>query len=429
MRRYFYSLCARYLSILVRPTDRLVELNPMTDTVPLPERIEWRVQSHPQLGSYCGDATLAEADYVLLNGNLHYERDVQTLLTMLQHEVAETTRVVIVYYSALWRPLTRIASALGWRAKTPEENWLAPSDVRNLLALSSFEPVQEEKKVLLPLYVPLLSALLNRFVAPLPGFRSLCMMNVLVARPIGKPRRTYSVSVIVPARNEAGNIDAAVSRLPKLGSDDEIIFVEGGSRDGTWDAIVDVQQRHGAERSIVALRQPGQGKGDAVRTGFAAATKDVLIILDADLTVPPEDLPKFCRALEQGRAEFVNGSRLVYPMERGAMRFLNLVANKFFATAFSFVLGQPLKDTLCGTKALLRAEYERIAAHREFFGEFDPFGDFDLIFGAARRGLKIVEVPIRYRERTYGSTNISRWRHGALLFAMLAFAARRLKFV
>jgi glycosyltransferase involved in cell wall biosynthesis len=189
-----------------------------------------------------------------------------------------------------------------------------------------------------------------------------------------------------------------------------------------------VQARH-PERHILAAKQDGKGKGDAVRKGYGMATKDVLMILDADLTVPPEDLPKFYEPICSGKAEFVNGSRLVYPMEKQAMRFLNMLGNRFFAAAFSFVLGQRFKDTLCGTKVLTRENYLRLAANRSFFGDFDPFGDFDLIFGAARMGLRVVEVPITYKERTYGTTNISRWRHGAMLLAMLVFASRKMKFI
>lgn len=374
-----------------------------------------------------------DADFFLLNGTLHYERDIQDYLTRLRPSMAAQSRLIVVYYSSLWRPILGLATRLGFRTKTMEWNWLSHGDIANFMRLADLEVVRREPKVLLPVNIPLLSAVANRYLAPLPVISSLCFVNILVARPVvagtAGPVKARSVSVVVPARNEAGNVDAIVNRLPTMGPNDELIFIEGGSKDDTWARICAAQERFQSTRCIVAARQDGIGKGDAVRKGFALARNEILMILDADLTVPPEELPKFYAAIVSGKGEFINGSRLVYPMEKRAMRFLNLVANKFFAVAFSFVLGQRFKDTLCGTKVISRDNYLRLAKHRSYFGDFDPFGDFDLIFGAARMALQIVEVPITYRERTYGETNISRWRHGALLVAMLAFAARRLKFI
>ena len=255
------------------------------------------------------------------------------------------------------------------------------------------------------------------------------MANFVVARPIPLPdTRTPSVSVVIAARNESGHIDELIERIPEMGGGTEIVFVEGNSTDDTYEAIERAIANHPG-RNCKLLKQPGKGKGDAVRTGFDAAEGDILMILDADITVPPEDLPRFYELIADGSAEFVNGVRLVYPMEGEAMRFANLLGNKFFSWAFSWLLGQSIRDTLCGTKVLRRSDYARIAANRAYFGDFDPFGDFDLLFGAAKLSLKIQEVPIRYRARRYGETNISRWKHGWLLLKMVAFAARRIKFI
>lgn len=369
------------------------------------------------------------ADRIVLNGTLHVERDIQARLEEVYQLCAPSTRLLIIYYSGLWKPLFRIANAIGLRTKGAEENWIAPSDVANLLALARFEIVTSQSRVLVPFSILFLSEFVNRWLAPLPGLNWLALAHVAVARPL-KPAWTNppSVSVIIPARNEAGNIQSAVERLPAMGPDDEILFVEGHSTDGTWPEIQRVASAFPGRR-ITCLQQPGTGKGDAVRAGFDAASRDILMILDADLTVPPEELPKFYRARVSGVCEFVNGSRLVYPMEARAMNFANMAGNKFFALAFSFLLGQSFKDTLCGTKVIDRLSYQRLARGRDYFGDFDPFGDFDLLFGAQRLGLRIMELPIRYRERTYGTTNIQRWRHGWLLLRMTVFAARRVKFI
>jgi hypothetical protein len=425
MRNYFYQLLAKYIRFYVRPEDTMALVSNDLDLLPamFPRSLKWdgSVPHH--------DGTL---DYVVISGCIHYERDIQRFLEQLHCHCTPSTRVLITFYNSLWRPLLNLATWLKWRVKTPEENWLAPEDMENLLLLAGYEPIKMDSRILCPIHIPLISDLLNRFVAPLPFFRSMTMLRILVSRPVVLPRphgAPLSVSVIVPARNEAGNIENAVQRLPTMGPDDELIFVEGNSTDNTWEKIQEVQKKYGSTRNIVIAQQSGKGKGDAVRKGFSLASRDVLMILDADLTVPPEDLPKFYKAIASGQGEFINGSRLVYPVEGQAMRFLNMVANKFFAVAFSFVLGQRFRDTLCGTKVLSRVHYAKLAKHRSFFGEFDPFGDFDLLFGAARLGLKIVEVPIGYRERIYGTTNILRWRHGFLLMKMLLFGATRIRLI
>jgi len=425
MRKYFYQLVAKYLRLYVQPQDSMILITHACELLPdlFPQSLKW--------GNAIPKNDIS-ADYIVVSGSIHYERDIQVFLEQLRAHCNPSTRLIITFYSALWHPLLNLATWLKLRVETPKQNWLAPEDMENLLQLAGYELIKIDRKILCPVYIPLISNFLNRFVAPLPLFRNLAMLNILVARLVfsqaALPARP-SVSVIVPARNEAGNIENVVLRLPAMGPDDELIFVEGNSSDNTWDKIQEVQKEYGSSHHIIITQQPGQGKADAVRKGFSLATKDILMILDADLTVPPEDLPKFYQAIVNGRGEFINGSRLVYPMEGEAMRFLNILANKFFAVAFSFVLGQRFKDTLCGTKALSRQHYAKLAGHRDFFGEFDPFGDFDLLFGAARLGLKILEVPIGYRRRVYGITNISRWQHGVLLLRMLLFAAVRIQFI
>ncbi len=372
-----------------------------------------------------------QPDYLVLHGNIHYERDIQRFLEQLHTVCEATTRLIFIYYSSLWKPAFEAANVLGLKEYTPAQNWISHSDIDNVLLLADFEPVRRDQRILCPIYIPFLSEIVNRYLAPLPFFRLFTMLNILIARPVfpeSSPLKP-SVSVIVPARNEAGNIEQVITRLPKMGPDDELIFIEGHSSDDTWQTIQEMAARYAENILIKIARQEGKGKGDAVRKGFALASNDILMILDADLTVPPEDLPKFYQAIVSGKGEFINGSRLVYPMEAKAMRFWNLLGNKFFAVAFSFVLGQRFKDTLCGTKALTQANYLKIADNRSYFGDFDPFGDFDLLFGASRLGLKIVEIPIAYKERTYGTTNIQRWRHGLLLLKMLVFAAQKIKFL
>lgn len=392
-------------------------------------------QRHPALRFVVGDAHALPLegafDVIVLSDLVNDLWDVQAVFDEVARIAGPHTRVVLNVYSRLWELPLGITRRLGLSKPMLHENWLTIDDISNLLGLAGLEKVRAWPEVLLPLPVPVLAPLCNKLLVRFWPFAELGLTNFVVARraPASAAEgQAPKVSVIVPARNEAGNIPEIPVRVPEMGAGTELIFVEGHSSDDTLAAIQHAIRTH-PERECRLLQQEGVGKGDAVRLGFAHATGEILMILDADLTVPPEMLPRFYEALVQRRGEFINGVRLVYPMERQAMRFLNLVANKLFSLIFSWLLGQPVKDTLCGTKALWRSDYARIVAGRAYFGDFDPFGDFDLLFGAARQSLKIVDLPIRYRERTYGKTNIQRWKHGWLLLKMTWFAFWRLKVV
>jgi ubiquinone/menaquinone biosynthesis C-methylase UbiE len=376
------------------------------------------------------DLPAQKFDFIVLSDLVGYLYDIRVVFERLRTVCHSRTRLVINWYSRLWQPILELAEKAGLKYPQPLVNWTTAEDIRNLLHLTGFEVVHHRGHILLPKKVPLLSALANRYLAHLPGLRWLCLTNWIVARPLGIEHldSTSSVSVICPCRNEAGNIRHLVQRLPRMGSHTELIFVEGHSRDDTLEQCRRVAAIT-PDEDIKVFTQEGRGKGDAVRLGFSKAGGDILMILDADLSVAPEDLPQFYETLVSGKGEFVNGSRLVYAKDPEAMRFLNLLGNKFFALLLTRLLGQPIKDTLCGTKALYRSDYDRIARGRAYFGDFDPFGDFDLLFGAAKQNLKIVEVPIRYRQRIYGTTNISRFTHGWLLVQMCVRAAHKLLFV
>jgi len=445
---YYHESLERILRFHIPPGSKVIEIGCGTGDLLhslAPERgvgidispkmIEIARSKYPSLVFLKGDAEdlpLSEPfDYVILSDMIGYLEDVQQSFEQIRNLCHEGTRVIVTYYNYLWEPVLQAGERFGMKRPQPEQNWLAPSDIQNLLSLAGFQTIRFGYHLLFPFRIPLLSAFFNRILANLPVLRKLCLVQVVVARPapVPVPAESLSCSVIIPARNERENIERAVARTPKLGGRTELIFVEGNSSDGTAEEIERVIAAN-PDREIRLIRQGnGVGKGDAVRKGFAAATGDALMILDADLTMPPEELPKFLRALASGRGEFINGSRLVYPMEKQAMRLLNTLGNKFFSLVFTWLLDQRFKDTLCGTKVLYRKDYERIAAGRSYFGDFDPFGDFDLIFGAAKLDLKIVEVPIRYRERVYGATQISRFRHGWLLLRMCLFALRRIKFI
>jgi len=388
-------------------------------------------EKYPHLEFHLADAISfrpdTEIDYIIVSDLITSLWDIQEFFRNIRTYVTPRTKIVISSYNYIWEPILKLGEILHLKAKQPLQNWLTIKDIENVLRLENFEIVKVEKKLLLPKYIPVFNLIFNKFLANLPGISGLDLIQFITTRPVYSEPQEFSVSIVVPARNEKGNIENAVKRTPKFGSHQEFIFIEGNSKDDTYAEMLRVQQAY-PEMDIKVMKQTGKGKGNAVREAFAVATGDILMILDADLTTPPEDMPKFYEVLRNNKGEFINGCRLVYPMEKEAMRFLNYLANKFFGWFFSYLLGQRLKDTLCGTKVLFRKDYDRIIANRSYFGDFDPFGDFDLLFGAAKLNLKITEVIVHYRDREYGSTQISRFSHGWLLIKMSLFAARKIKF-
>jgi len=368
-------------------------------------------------------------DIIILSDTVGYFDDCEKVFSMIHSLCTPDTRIIVSYYSWMWRPILTLGEKIGLKSPSVDTNWLSTKDTVNILNLADFEMVKREWRQLIPRSMFGLGGVINRYIGTLPIIRYLSLRNYIVARPVREiGLNNPSATVLIPCRNEKGNIENAVTRLPQFCEDLEIIYVEGGSQDGTLEEINRVIKAN-PDKDIKVLTQDGKGKGDAVRKGFKHASGDVLIILDADLTVRPEDIPKFYNAIVSGKGEYINGTRLVYPMDNQAMRFLNFLANQVFSVIFTWLLNQRFTDTLCGTKVLTKKSYDKIASGRSYFGDFDPFGDFDLIFGATKMNLKVVELPVRYAARAYGETQISRFRHGWLLLRMVLFAYKKLKIV
>jgi SAM-dependent methyltransferase len=445
---YYYRSDLDYMRFLVPPGLRVLELGCGTGTLLdgletaygvgvdfSPAMVKIARAKYPHLHFVVGDvenpmdiaAIEGPFDVIVLSDTIGSLEDCQATLESLHRFCTPHTRLIVAYYSRLWEPVLRAGEMLHLKMPAVQQNWLFTDDIANLLELSQFQVVKREWRQLVPRRLLGIGPLINRFIAPWPVIRRVCLRNYIVARPVRTlARATPSATVVIPCRNERGNVEAAVQRLPRFCDDIEILFVEGHSTDGTLEEIQRVIAAY-PHYDIKVCVQDGRGKGDAVRKGFMQARGDVLMILDADLTTPPESMPKFYESIASGRGEFINGSRLVYPMDKDAMQFLNHIANRIFSLLFTWLLNQRYTDTLCGTKVLSKANYLQISANRSYFGDFDPFGDFDLIFGAARLNLKVVEIPVTYASRTYGSTQISRFRHGWLLVRMVLFAFRKLK--
>lgn len=463
--KYYYAEIARLLRFLIQNSQSVLEIGCGTgellnEIAPVsgtgidfsPKMLEVAQRQFPRLRFVHDDAEcLSEKgpyNYVILSDVIGELEDVWLAFHSLHNVTGKESRIIITNYNYLWEPMLRLGEKLHLKMPQGYQNWLSMTDIERLLLLNGYESIKRGYCLFFPAYVPVLSLIINRIFPLMPVVKHLCMVQYIVAResPTSQPQSPppqFSVSIVIPCRNERGNIENAITRIPSMGAKMELVFVDGESTDGTVEKIEEMIVKYRDSKTIRLIHQTSRkiqgkstaspdrmlklGKGDAVRKGFDAATGDILMILDADLTVPPEDLPKFYHAIASGRGEFINGCRLVYQMEKEAMRTLNLLANKFFGMVFTWLLGQPVKDTLCGTKVIFRNDYERMKGLRQRFGELDPFGDFDLLFGAAMLNMKIVEVPVRYCRRTYGEIKIERFKHGLKLLKMSIIGFKKLK--
>lgn len=445
--RYYYRELARILGNFIEPDGDLLQIGCGTGYVLsllrtrtrtgvdfCPEMIEAARRLRPGIEFQEADAeNLPDFgktfDYILLENVVGDLVDVQEAFENLMKCSRDDTQVVIVYYNYLWEPLVKLAEKLGLKAREPIQNWLSAADIENLLSLAGFETVKKDNFFLFPKFLPGFSFLVNRILGRLPLLNRLCLLNLLVARPRGetRPEKDFSCSVIVPCKDEAGNIEDIFIRVPKMGEETEIVFVDDRSTDGTGDVVRAMMEKYPGKKAVL-VEGPGEGKFEAVKAGFDRATGDILMILDADATVMPEELPRFFRALTRGQGGFINGCRLVYDMDEQAMRLLNILGNKLFSLVFSYLLSRRVKDTLCGTKAFSHRDYLRMRRYFGHFGESDRWGDFNLLFAACRLNLTITELPVHYTERVKGETKMKRrFSHGWLMLRMCGQGFRRLK--
>jgi hypothetical protein len=429
--RYVNALIASEISTMTRYYDRVIQWMPrkedtgfLLDEIDAPEKVVvGEGEKFPSLKK-----EREARSVVLLNGTFNHHYDIQGLLMDLKGSLSRSSRLVAVAYNPYLNWLYRFANILRIRKGELPTTFVTAVDLENIAKLAGYSLVRVRPLVYLPWSLFGLGTFINRFFTAVPFVRRFSFAHLIVLRPIIPERRHKpTLSCVIPARNEKGNIEDAIKRMPDFGCALELIFVEGCSNDGTWEEVQRVKEVYGGEYNIKICQQTGEGKSDAVRLGFSMASGELLTILDADLTMPPEQLVRYYNAYIEGGADFINGSRLVYPIEGNEMRFLNRLGNVFFAKALSWVLDVRISDSLCGTKLLTRRDYERMIAWRGDFGDFDPFGDFELIFPAAVLGLDIVDIPIRYKKRTYGSTNIRRFRHGLMLFRMALVGFSRIR--
>ncbi len=446
--KYFHCHDQRYLSFLIPKNskvldlgcgigDLLASLEPCRGVgIDFSEKtIELARKNHPEYEFIVADVEDEQVldeldgkfDFIIMSDTIGSLVDCQQTLFQLHKLCMRETRIIISYYSYFWEPVLKLSEKLGLKMPQAEQNYLATKDIINFLKLADFDVVGCDWRQLIPLNLFGIGNFINKYIATLPIIRRFNLRNYVVARSLKHAViECKSCSIIIPCRNEKGNIESAVQGIPQFCDDIEIIFVEGHSADGTYEEIERVIDDY-AEHNIKLLQQKGKGKADATFMGFDHAQGDVLIILDGDLTVPPEQLVKFWNAVVSGKGEYINGTRLIYPMEDDAMRFLNLVANWSFSLIFTWLLNQRFTDTLCGTKVLFKSDYLRMKKEKAYFDAYDPFGDFDLLFCCSKLNLKMIEIPIYYKDRQYGNTQIQRFRNGWQLLKLVWHGYKKLK--
>lgn len=442
--KYYYTQLLNTLNYIIEPNNKVLHIRCSTGHIlkgincikgvgidDSEKQIIEAKDSFPNLSFYCQNTENIQLnetfDYVLIS-SIEDIVDIKAVLDSIKKVSTDSTRIILLNYNYLWNPFVKLAEKFGLKIPQNLHNWISEKDINNFLELSGYEKIINYKTILFPFNFPILSWLLNKYLARLPLFRNLTMLRFTVARKREFKEREYSVSVIIPCRNEAGNIEDAVKRMPKLGSHTEILFGDDKSTDGTPDKVREMISKY-PNMDIKLYNGPGISKSENVWTGFDLAKGDIVLILDADLTVIPEELPYFYEAISKRYGEFINGSRLVYPMHDNAMRLFNVIGNKFFSIAFSYILDTPIKDTLCGTKVMWRKDYERIKKLRGTWGIKDRWGDYELIFSAAKLNLKIIDLPVHYYERTYGETKMTgRIKNGMVMLQMCWAALNKIKF-
>lgn len=358
-------------------------------------------------------------DYVIMSNLLDYLEDIWSVLGEAKKVLTSDGKIIITTVNPVWEPIFRLGQKLNLKTPDTARNFITNKDIINLLELGGFEIIKEGLGMALPKYIPVISRFFNFLMPELPGLRQLCVMQYIVAK-IKRPRRELSCSVIVPCHNEEGNVESLLRRTPKMGKFTELIVVDDGSTDRTAEKVNQEINRD-LEVKLISYK-PNRGKGHAVKVGFDNARGEVIMILDADMAVMPEELPRFFRLFEEGLADFVNGTRLIYPMEKKAMPIINYVGNKIFNLILSWLMEQRVSDTLCGTKALFKKDYKNIRM------KDTSWGDFDLLVGAGKLCLKIREMPVHYKERTAGESKMKVFKHGWVLLGVCWRGLRELKF-
>lgn len=432
--RYYYTQIQRLLKFLIPPgksilyfgcyrEDVIYSLDASSSVV-INEEVDERISKNKSVEfvhcKYHLYNPQQEYDYIILDTVIGKTENINLLLRNISSACSSHTRIIIHQENYLWRPLLNFAASFGLKKQEKTQNWLSIKDVETYLETAGFESTRVYKKNIFPLKAGFLGPILNHFFSTIPVLDFLKLDQFIVGRfnkPFTQLKSSSSLSICLTVKDEEHNIEPIVSSLPVLCENQEILFVEGNSTDNTAKEIERMKMLF-PHKNIRLIKQPGKGQGDAIHTGFKEAKGEIIILYEGDGTSEPYDIQYFYEAIEAGRFEFIEGSRFVYPLSHKCMPLANKIGNVVFAKWFSFFLNQRTTDVLSGIKAIRKKDYEKIYNTWGFLGIPDPFGDFELLFGSARYGLKIGEIPIRYKPRVFGESKTSVFKHGWYLLKM-----------
>ena len=345
--------------------------------------------------------------------------DVFALLNIVSNLLTIDGKLIISSINTKYLILSRTLEFLKLKDSNENTSYIHVKKIRNITSGVGLEYQKFYTKQLFPFSFFYVGNVINKIMEIISFQLNLGIKTYIIFRPAIITNSKNSKSIIIPAKNEEGNLVELVSRIPKF-ENTEIIFSYGKSKDNTLKVMKQITQSNKLFK-FKLVKQTKNGKANAVWEALNVVENDLIAILDADISVDPETLSDFFDIIEKNNADFVNGTRLIYDMEKNSMRFLNRIGNRFFQFFISKIIKEALTDSLCGTKVFKKSYLNDLYFWQNIFGKKDPFGDFDLIFAAAYSGQKIVEMPIVYRERKYGTTQIARFKDGfKLLFYLTA---------
>lgn len=357
-------------------------------------------------------------DVIVVTDVLEIYSDIYLFLEKLNNLLEDNGKLILSSVNTRWGNLLKIAELLGLKSKTNNFSYIHLNKIEKISNGAGYDLIETITRQFIPFKFLYLGNIINKILELLLFYFKFGVKTYIVLRKISIREKSLSKTIIIPAKNEEGNLEELVSRIPKF-ENCEIIFSIGESSDRTLEVSKKIIDKN-SDFNIKLIEQSKNGKANAVWEAIALSSGDVLAILDSDLSVDPETLKDFFKIIESNSADFVNGTRLVYEMEKGSMRIINKLGNRVFQYLIGKIINEDLTDSLCGTKVFKKDLIKKIFWWQDNFNLKDPFGDFDLIFAASYTGQKILEYPIHYRTRKYGTTQISRFRDGFKLVKYLS---------